>query len=133
MLMENVGCAIYRRLGIHPFDLAAERYDRSIYRKFVSGAESIAVFDLARKTRSKVMSGAEQVIASQLNEFVKAVERKTKSPRRDPPKRYMAAEPPKDRVLVIYEECLKQLPPEDIAKLGRILERMAEELKKVKG
>jgi diadenosine tetraphosphate (Ap4A) HIT family hydrolase len=34
---------------------------------------------------------------------------------------------------VIYEECLKQLPPEDIAKLGRILERMAEELKKVKG
>jgi hypothetical protein len=77
------------------------------------------------------MSDAKAAIASQLNKFVKAVVTKAKKPRRELPKRYMAAEHPKDPVLVIYEECLKQLEPEDIAKLGRILERMAEALPEV--
>jgi hypothetical protein len=74
------------------------------------------------------MPNTAEEIASRFKKFVDAVEKKVKSPRRDPPKRYLAAEPPKDRVLVIYEECLKQLEPEDIAKLGRVLERMAEAL-----
>jgi hypothetical protein len=77
------------------------------------------------------MSDAKEAIASQLNEFVKRVETRTKSPRRDPPKRYMAAEPPKDHVLVIYEECLKQLEEEDRIKFGRILTKMTNALSKV--
>jgi hypothetical protein len=72
-------------------------------------------------------STAEQM-ASQLIEFVHAIEKKANAARLDQPKRYMAADPPKDRALMTYEMCVKHLTGEDRARLRRILKRMTEAL-----
>jgi hypothetical protein len=79
------------------------------------------------------MPNTAEEIASRFKKFIDAVEKKAATPRPEIRNRMHAKNPTKTRESVLMEECLKQLPPEDLVKLGRIIERMTEELQKVKG